>query len=192
MVVMVLVLTGGSWTYTSHMEDWEGRQVEIKEQIISTKFICPDNFSMELGDLVTRLLSRYKQNRLGNIILYIIITITNIFRCQMSKSEVLSMMMEMEEENGVVFFSLVCTLVEQTEKVMRHCMKQEECGVGKVPSLPRVLPKILITTFSYLGKGEIIATMDLLKAQVAICFSKVIMFLTLIKIKKRHLGRSLF
>ena len=79
---------------------------------------------------------------------------------------------------------MVCSLVEQTENVMRHCM-QLECGVGEVPSLPRVLPKILITTFSYLGKGEIIATMDLLKAQLAICFSKVIMVLTLIKIKMR-------
>ena len=98
--------------------------------------------------------------------------------------EVLSIMMETEEENRVVFFSLVCTLVEQTEKVVRHCMEQE-CGVGEVPSLPRVLPKILITTFSYLGKGEIIATTDLLKAQVANCFSKVrdllVMFLTLMK-----------
>ena len=53
--------------------------------------------------------------------------------------------------------------------------------LGEVPSLPRVLPKILITTFSYLGKGEIIATTDLRKAQVANCFSKVIMFLTLMK-----------
>jgi hypothetical protein len=64
-------------------------------------------------------------------------------------------------------------------KVVRHC-KEQECGVGEVPTLPKI-----ITTFSYLGKGEIIATTDLLKAQAAICFSKVIMFLTLIKIKKR-------
>jgi hypothetical protein len=52
------------------------------EQIISTKLICPEYFSLELGDLVTRLLSRYEENRLGNIILYIIMTITNIVRCQ--------------------------------------------------------------------------------------------------------------
>ena len=58
----------------------------INSCLVSTKLICPDNFSMELGDLVTRLLSRYEQNRLGNIILYIIMTITNIVRCQMSKS----------------------------------------------------------------------------------------------------------
>ena len=81
-MVMVLVLTVGPWVppYTSHMEDGEGRQVEIYEQFISTKLICPDYFSLELGDLVTRLLSRHEENRLGNIILYIIITITNIFR----------------------------------------------------------------------------------------------------------------
>ena len=86
--------------------------------------------------------------------------------------EVLSMMKETEEEKRVVFFSLVCTLVEQTEKVVRHCMEQE-CRVEEVPSLPRVLPKILINTISYLGKGEIITTTDLLKAQMANCFSKV-------------------
>ena len=49
--------------------------------------------------------------------------------------EVLSMMMETEEENRVVFFSLVCTLVEQTEKVVRHCMEQE-CGWGRCPACP--------------------------------------------------------
>ena len=86
--------------------------------------------------------------------------------------EVLSMIKETEEEKRVVFFSLVCTLVEQTEKVVRHCMEQE-CRVEEVPSLPRVLPKILINTISYLGKGEIITTTDLLKAQMANCFSKV-------------------
>jgi hypothetical protein len=53
----------------------------------------------------------------------------------------------------VVVFSLVCTLVEQTGKVVRHCMEQE-CGVGEVPSLPRVLHKIFITTLSYLGRRD--------------------------------------
>jgi hypothetical protein len=33
---------------------------------------------------------------------------------------------------------------------------QQECGVGEVPSLTSVLPKMLINTFSYLlGLGEI-------------------------------------
>ena len=54
----------------------------------------------------------------------------------------------------MVFFSLSCTLVVQTEYVVRHCM-QQECGVGEVPSLSSVSLKILINTFSYLGKGEI-------------------------------------
>ena len=99
------------------------------------------------------------------------------------------MMMGKEEENREVLFFLVFILVEQTEKVVRHCMEQE-FGVGEVPSLPRVLPKILINTYSFLGKGKIIATTDLLKAQEANCFSKVrdllIMFLTLMeKIKMR-------
>jgi len=103
--------------------------------------------------------------------------------------EVLNMMIETEEEGRVVFFSLVCTLMENTEKVVRHCMDQE-CGVGEVPSLPRVVPKILFSTFSYLGMGEIISTTEQLKAQVANCFSKVrdllILFLTLMeKIKMR-------
>eukprot|EP00092_Neocalanus_flemingeri_P061071 GFUD01073348.1.p1 GENE.GFUD01073348.1~~GFUD01073348.1.p1 ORF type:complete len:217 (+),score=94.32 GFUD01073348.1:236-886(+) len=101
--------------------------------------------------------------------------------------EVLSMLVETTEENRVHLLSLVCTLVEHTERVVRHCMDQE-CGVGEVPSLPRVLPKILITTFSYLGRGEIIATTDLLKAELANCFSKsrnwMALFLGLVEEKK--------
>ena len=95
--------------------------------------------------------------------------------------DVLSMLLETEEENRVLFFPLVCTLLEQTGKVVRHCMDQE-CRLGEVPSLYRLLPKILLITFSYLGKVDDFATTDLLKAQVANCFSKVrdllIIFLT--------------
>ena len=103
--------------------------------------------------------------------------------------EVLNIMLETEENGRVVFFSLVCTLMESTEKVVKHCMDQE-CGVGEVPSLPRVVPKILSSTFSYLGMGQIISNTEDLKAQVANCFSKVrdllILFLTLMeKIKMR-------
>ena len=85
-MVMVLVLIGGPWVapFTSQREDGGGQAGG--EQIISTKLICPEYFSLELGDFVTRLLSRYEENRLGNIILYIIMTIANIVRCQMSKS----------------------------------------------------------------------------------------------------------
>jgi len=103
--------------------------------------------------------------------------------------EVLNMMLETEEEGRVVFFSLIGTLMESSEKVVRHCMDQE-CGVGEVPSLPRVLPKILYSTFSYLGMGDTIGSTEQLKAQVSNCFSKVrdllILFLTLMeKIKMR-------
>ena len=38
--------------------------MEIYEQLISTKLICTDFFSWELGDLVTRLMSSYDENRL--------------------------------------------------------------------------------------------------------------------------------
>ena len=34
--------------------------------------------------------------------------------------EVLSLMKEMEEENNVVFFSMVCILIEETENLRRH------------------------------------------------------------------------
>ena len=52
--------------------------------------------------------------------------------------EVFSMLVETEEENRVVFLSLVCTLMEHTERVVGHCIDQKECGVGEMPSLPRV------------------------------------------------------
>ena len=66
MVMGILVQDMCAWVpcTTSHREAGEGRHVEINEQIISIKFICPDDFSLELVDLVTRLLSRYEENRL--------------------------------------------------------------------------------------------------------------------------------
>ena len=65
MGILVHEMCAGVAPYTSHREAGEGRQLEIYEQIISTKLICPDYFSLELVDLVTRLLSRYEENRLG-------------------------------------------------------------------------------------------------------------------------------
>ena len=55
-----------------------------------------------------------------------------------------------------------------------------------MPSLPRVLPKIFITTFSNLGREEIIAPMDqLFEAELANCFFKprdlLVMFFTLVE-----------
>ena len=38
---------------------------------------------------------------------------------------------------GLDIHHKVHTLVEQTEKVERHCMEQE-CRMGEMPSLPRV------------------------------------------------------
>ena len=80
--------------------------------------------------------------------------------------DVLSMLLETEEENRVLFLPLACTLLDQTGVVVRHCMHQK-FRLGEVPSLYRVLPKILLITFSYLGKVDDFATTDLLKAQVA-------------------------
>ena len=65
MGILVHEMCAGVAPYTSHREAGEGSQLEIYEQIISTKLICPDYFSLELVDLVTRLLSRYEENRLG-------------------------------------------------------------------------------------------------------------------------------
>eukprot|EP00092_Neocalanus_flemingeri_P013081 GFUD01014096.1.p1 GENE.GFUD01014096.1~~GFUD01014096.1.p1 ORF type:complete len:207 (+),score=80.31 GFUD01014096.1:626-1246(+) len=110
-----------------------------------------------------------------------------IFLMPMLKKMKLLCLQSLQSYFLLILLSLVCTLVEHTERVVRHCMDQE-CGVGEVPSLPRVLPKILITTFSYLGRGEIIATTDLLKAELANCFSKsrnwMALFLGLVEEKK--------
>ena len=62
---MIHEMFAGLPTFTSHKEAGEGRQVEMYEQIILTKLICPDFFSLELVKLHTRLLSMYKENRLG-------------------------------------------------------------------------------------------------------------------------------
>jgi len=91
--------------------------------------------------------------------------------------EVFQMMLETDEENRAPFFTLICTLIEHTEKVVHHCMDQN-CGVGEIPSLPRLVPIILHSNFSYLGKSEV-ASSELLKMQVTNCFSKAKDLLTL-------------
>ena len=44
-------MCAGVAPYTLHWDAWEGRHLEIYEQIISTKL--PDYFSMELVDMIT-------------------------------------------------------------------------------------------------------------------------------------------
>jgi serine/threonine protein kinase len=65
MGILAYEMCAGVPPYTSDKEAGEARQVEIYEQIISSKLICPGYFSYELVDLVTKLLSRYPENRLG-------------------------------------------------------------------------------------------------------------------------------
>ena len=49
--ILVHDMCAGVAPYTSHREAMEGRQVEMYEQIIPTKLICPDYFSLELVEL---------------------------------------------------------------------------------------------------------------------------------------------
>lgn len=59
-------------------------------------------------------------------------------------------MMEDGTEDGVIFLSLVNSLLEHTESIVVHCKAQKECGLGEIPSLPRLIPKILVKTFQFL------------------------------------------
>ena len=50
MGILVHEICAGVVPYTSHREAGEARQLEIYEQIIPTKLICPDYFFLELVD----------------------------------------------------------------------------------------------------------------------------------------------
>ena len=65
MGILIHEMCAGLPPYTSLKEEGEHRQLEIYEQIISNNLTCPDYFSIELVDLVTKLLCRYEENRLG-------------------------------------------------------------------------------------------------------------------------------
>ena len=51
MGILLHEMCAGVDTFTWHREAMEGRQVEMYEQIIPTKLICPDYFSLELVEL---------------------------------------------------------------------------------------------------------------------------------------------
>ena len=65
MGILVYEMCAGVPPFTSSKEEGEERQLEIYEQIISKNLACPDSFSVGLVDLVTKLLCRYEEKRLG-------------------------------------------------------------------------------------------------------------------------------
>ena len=70
----------------------------------------------------------------------------------------------------VVFLSLINSLLEYTEKIVRHCGEQKGCGLGEIPSLPQLVPKVLIRSFKFLSLGDKVSTNSDLKAGVNQCF----------------------
>ena len=61
-------------------------------------------------------------------------------------------------------------MLEYTEKVVRHCGQQQGCGIGEIPSLPQLIPKVLIRSFKFLSLGDSVSTSSDLKAGIHQCF----------------------
>lgn len=71
----------------------------------------------------------------------------------------------------VVFLSLINSLLEYTEMVVRHCGDQQDCGVGEIPSLPKMVPKILVKSFLFLHDSEKIGSTIDIQTGINQCFS---------------------
>ena len=52
---------------------------------------------------------------------------------------------------------MIDNLLEHTHRIVRHCGDQQDCGLGEIPSLPKLVPKILTKIFVFLNNGELIA-----------------------------------
>ena len=63
--ILTYEMCAGVPPFTSRREEGEERQLEIYEQIISNTIIFPSYFSSELVNMITRLLCRFVENRLG-------------------------------------------------------------------------------------------------------------------------------
>jgi len=63
--ILVYEMCAGAPPFSSRKEEGEDRQLEIYEQIISNTIIFPSFFSSELVNMITRLLCRCEEDRLG-------------------------------------------------------------------------------------------------------------------------------
>jgi len=85
--------------------------------------------------------------------------------------EAIKILEETTADTKVVFLSIIQSLLEYTEMVVRHCGEQQDCGVGEIPSLPRILPQILVKSFLFLRNSERIGSNSEIQTGVNQCFS---------------------
>jgi len=85
--------------------------------------------------------------------------------------ETIKILEETTADTKVVFLSLINSLLEYTEMVVRHCGDQQDCGVGEIPSLPKMVPKILVKSFLFLHDSEKIGSTIDIQTGINQCFS---------------------
>ena len=85
--------------------------------------------------------------------------------------EVIMEYIEEDADNKVVFLTIINSLLEHTERIVKHCGAQPEIGLGEIPSLPRLVPRILSRTFEFLNQGENVMDDSDLKVGISQCFS---------------------
>ncbi len=85
--------------------------------------------------------------------------------------EVIMEYIEEDAENKVVFLTVINSLLEHSQMIVKHCGAQLEIGLGEIPSLPRLVPRILSRTFEFLNQGENVTCDSELKAGISQCFN---------------------
>ena len=85
--------------------------------------------------------------------------------------EVIMEYIEEDADNKVVFLTIINSLLEHTERIVKHCGAQPEIGLGEIPSLPSLVPRILSRTFEFLNQGENVIDDSDLKVGINQCFT---------------------
>merc|ERR1719370_2624508 len=66
--------------------------------------------------------------------------------------EIIKASEETTQQNTLLLTKILINILQQSIKGVNYCAIEPECGIGELPSLPQVVPKILMSSFSFLLK----------------------------------------
>jgi len=71
-----------------------------------------------------------------------------------------------EDESRVMLISVATALIDHTDTLLLHGSRFDGLGPGEIPSIPRVIPKILLSTFKYCTKEQAETSSEEVKASI--------------------------